>query len=176
MMNKELENVTSRNESIEYEIETLTKESEEVEASLKILKEQNSCCEEEDKIDENILIASKEKEETERCWEEACRKVQARNYTLKLVRGRLEEVESINKSLEKNKKELEKEVEKLEKEEISEDDEEEMEQELENAKKQLDEAEKENQSLSAKVVQREAWIEDMKNQISLKVEQKKQVS
>merc|ERR1719354_893333 len=148
MMNKELENVTSRNESIEYEIETLTKESEEVEASLKILKEQNSCCEEEDKIDENILIASKEKEETERCWEEACRKVQARNYTLKLVSRRLEEVESINKSLEKNKKELEK------------------------AKKQLEEAEKENQSLNAQIVQREAMVEDMKNHISLKVEEK----
>ena len=57
MMKEELENVISRNESIKYEIETLTKESEMVEGSLKILREQNSCCEEEDKIDENILIA-----------------------------------------------------------------------------------------------------------------------
>ena len=57
MMKKELENVTSRNESIEYQIETLTKESEDIEGNLKTLREQNSCCEEEDKIDENILIA-----------------------------------------------------------------------------------------------------------------------
>ena len=41
-----------------------------------------------------------------------------------------------------------------------------------SAKKQLDEAEKENQSLSAQVVQREAMIEDIKHQISFKIEEK----
>ena len=57
MMKEELENVISRNKSIKYQIETLTKESEDIEGNLKTLREQNSCCEEEDKIDENILIA-----------------------------------------------------------------------------------------------------------------------
>ena len=41
-----------------------------------------------------------------------------------------------------------------------------------SAKKQLEEAEKENQSLNAQIVQREVMVEDMKNHISLKVEEK----
>ena len=57
MMKEELESVTSRNESIINEIEVLTKESEDAEGSLKTLREQNSCCEKEEELDENILIA-----------------------------------------------------------------------------------------------------------------------
>ena len=56
MRKKELDTVTSRNESISREIEVLTKDSQDLDAGLKVLRKEDDC-EEEDKLEQNISTA-----------------------------------------------------------------------------------------------------------------------
>ena len=56
MRKKELDTVTSRNESISREIEVLTKDSQDLDAGLKVLRKEDDS-EEEDKLEQNISTA-----------------------------------------------------------------------------------------------------------------------